>query len=146
MIESENSKATDVRGILRTACMTMARGDPKSVATAAEGAIWGVGSTITTVATLWRTVVDAWTFDIRSFGCTGARRPRRVTVRGGGQGHEWDKNVRYRAGAGRVGMVCSVHGVGRCENGTLGWNAATRAHPRAFMSRAHGAICGRTRI
>lgn len=33
-----------------------------------------------------------------------------MTVKGGGQGHEWDKSVRDGAGAGIVGMVCGgVH-------------------------------------
>jgi hypothetical protein len=32
-------------------------------------------------------------------------------VRGGGHGHDWDKNVGDGAGAGIVGMVCGgVHG------------------------------------
>ena len=81
-----------------------------SAATAAERAVWGVGSTITAVATLWCAVVGTGTFIIWSLARMGAGRPCRVTVRGGGQGR--DKNVREGAGAGIVGMVRGVHGIG----------------------------------
>jgi hypothetical protein len=81
------------------------------VATTTERAIWGVGSTVTAVATLWRAVVDAaGALDIWSLACMGAGGPCRVTVRGGGQGHDWEKDVGDGAGAGVVGVVCGVHG------------------------------------
>jgi hypothetical protein len=52
------------------------REDATSVATATERAIWGVGSTITAVAALWRAVVDTGALNIWSFACMGAGRPR----------------------------------------------------------------------
>jgi len=73
MIESE----TPTRRVERNAAHRMHDARvTTSVATATERAIWGVGSTIPTVATLWRAVVDAGSVDIWSFACTGACRPR----------------------------------------------------------------------
>lgn len=86
-----------------------------SVATTTERAIWGVGSTVSAVATLWCAVVDTGALNSWSLACC-------VTVRGGGHGCDWDKDVGGRAGAGAIGMVCGVHDgmVGRCEMGVFG--------------------------
>lgn len=48
---------------------------PLSVATTAERAIWGVGSTISAVTTLWRAIVHAGTLNVWSFACMGAGGP-----------------------------------------------------------------------
>lgn len=55
-----------------------------SVAAAVERATWGMGSTITTVATLWRTKVDAGALNIRSFAGMDVGGRWRVTLKGGG--------------------------------------------------------------
>lgn len=74
------------------------------MAAAAERAIWGVGSTIATVTTLWRAVVDTGALAIRSRASVNAR-PCWVTVRGGGCGHDWDENAAGGGVAGAVGVV-----------------------------------------
>jgi hypothetical protein len=57
------------------------------VATTTERAIWGVGSTVSAMATLWRAVVDTGALNSwSSLACW-------VTVRGGGHGRDWDKDV-----------------------------------------------------
>jgi len=113
------------------------------VATATERAIWGVRSTVTAVATLWRAVVDTGSpFNIWSFACTGAGRPCRVTVRGDGQGHGWDKSV---AGAGRtVGMVCGgVHGSRVDVKWVLWVECSDEGSSSSFYVPGPWAICGR---
>ena len=47
--------------------------ESSSVATAAEWAIWGMGSTIATMAALWCTMVDTGTLVIGSYAGLGAR-------------------------------------------------------------------------
>jgi hypothetical protein len=73
MIESENSKGASGEEYCALREITM--NETTSVATAAERAIWGVGSTITAVAALWRAVVDTGALNIWSFACMGAGRP-----------------------------------------------------------------------
>lgn len=107
------------------------------MAAAAERAIWGVGSTIATVTTLWRAVVDTGALVIWSRASVNARTCW-VTVRGGGCGHDWDENAAGGGVAGAVGVVCGVHG-----RSTVEWVSGGMQRrglvPRAFyVSRAMG--------
>ena len=79
------------------------------MAAAAEWAIWGMGSTIATVAALWCTMVDTGTLVIRSYAGADACRRRVVTARGGWRGHDWDENVGDGEVIGRIDVVCGVH-------------------------------------
>ena len=80
MIKSQKSRR-QAGGELRTA--NERETGSVAVAAAAERAIWGVGSTVTTVATLRRAEVDTGSFNAWSFASVGAG-PCCVTVRGRG--------------------------------------------------------------
>jgi hypothetical protein len=79
LISNDRVRKTPRRQVERNAAHCVTDDDERettsSVATATERAIWGVGSTITAVATLWRAVVDTGALDIWSFACMGAGRP-----------------------------------------------------------------------
>ncbi len=63
-----------------------------------------------------------------------------MTVRGGGQGHDRDRGG---AGAGIVGMVCCVHGIGVDVKWVSG-GMQRRGLIRSLLCPGPWAICGRT--
>ena len=118
-------KPKDNIGKINTHCTKERYIESSSVATAAKWAIWGMGSTIATMATLWCTMVDTGTLVIGSYTGVDARRRCMVTARGGWRGHDWDESIGYGEIVGRIDMICGMHcgsKGGRGEIGMLnGW-------------------------
>jgi hypothetical protein len=79
------------------------------MAAAAEWAIWGMGSTVATVAALWCAIVDTGTLIIWSLAGVATCGRYRLTARGDWRGHDWDVDVREGGVVGRGDVICGVH-------------------------------------